>query len=106
MQPEPGVLVWRTPAGRVYTTTPTRYPALQPRSVVGRLLPSVPVTGVCALPQFIDLAEPDQPPGQVTGGVIVSQIGAHPHHIQVAQLRPPACQQPGGPALPGAGQLV
>ncbi len=25
-QPEPGVLVWRTPAGRTYTTTPTRYP--------------------------------------------------------------------------------
>jgi hypothetical protein len=24
-QPEPGVLVWRTPAGRVYTTTPTQY---------------------------------------------------------------------------------
>ena len=24
-QPEPGVLVWRTPAGRTYTTTPTRY---------------------------------------------------------------------------------
>ena len=24
-QPEPGVLVWRTPAGRSYTTTPTRY---------------------------------------------------------------------------------
>jgi Domain of unknown function (DUF222) len=26
-QPEPGVLVWRTPAGRSYTTTPTRYAA-------------------------------------------------------------------------------
>jgi hypothetical protein len=26
-QPEPGVLVWRTPAGRSYTTTPTVYPA-------------------------------------------------------------------------------
>ena len=25
-QPEPGVLVWRTPAGRTYTTTPTEYP--------------------------------------------------------------------------------
>jgi Domain of unknown function (DUF222) len=25
-QPEPGVLVWRTPAGRRYTTTPTEYP--------------------------------------------------------------------------------
>jgi Domain of unknown function (DUF222) len=25
-QPEPGVLVWRTPAGRTYTTTPTVYP--------------------------------------------------------------------------------
>ena len=25
-QPEPGVLVWRTPAGRTYTTTPTQYP--------------------------------------------------------------------------------
>jgi hypothetical protein len=25
-QPEPGVLVWRTPAGRTYTTGPTRYP--------------------------------------------------------------------------------
>jgi hypothetical protein len=25
-QPEPGVLKWRTPAGRTYTTTPTRYP--------------------------------------------------------------------------------
>jgi Domain of unknown function (DUF222) len=26
-QPAPGVLVWRTPAGRTYTTTPTRYAA-------------------------------------------------------------------------------
>jgi hypothetical protein len=26
-QPEPGVLHWRTPAGRTYTTTPTVYPA-------------------------------------------------------------------------------
>ena len=25
-QPEPGVLVWRTPAGRRYATTPTEYP--------------------------------------------------------------------------------
>ena len=25
-QPEPGVLVWHTPAGRTYTTTPTVYP--------------------------------------------------------------------------------
>jgi hypothetical protein len=25
-QPEPGVLVWRTPTGRRYTTTPTEYP--------------------------------------------------------------------------------
>jgi hypothetical protein len=25
-QPEPGVLVWRTPSGRSYTTTPTEYP--------------------------------------------------------------------------------
>jgi hypothetical protein len=25
-QPEPGVLVWRTPAGRTYATTPTKYP--------------------------------------------------------------------------------
>jgi hypothetical protein len=25
-QPEPGVLVWRTPAGRTYATTPTVYP--------------------------------------------------------------------------------
>jgi len=25
-QPEPGVLKWRTPAGRTYTTTPTVYP--------------------------------------------------------------------------------
>jgi Domain of unknown function (DUF222) len=25
-QPEPGVLVWHTPAGRTYTTTPTQYP--------------------------------------------------------------------------------
>ena len=24
-QPEPGVLIWRTPAGRTYTTRPTRY---------------------------------------------------------------------------------
>jgi hypothetical protein len=24
-QPEPGVLVWHTPAGRSYTTTPTQY---------------------------------------------------------------------------------
>jgi hypothetical protein len=26
-QPEPGVLIWRTPAGRSYTTRPTRYPS-------------------------------------------------------------------------------
>ena len=26
-QPEPGVLIWHTPAGRSYTTTPTKYPA-------------------------------------------------------------------------------
>jgi hypothetical protein len=26
-QPEPGVLVWRTPAGRTYTTCPTQYAA-------------------------------------------------------------------------------
>ena len=26
-QPEPGVLVWHTPAGRTYTTTPTQYAA-------------------------------------------------------------------------------
>jgi hypothetical protein len=26
-QPEPGVLVWHTPAGRTYTTTPTKYAA-------------------------------------------------------------------------------
>jgi hypothetical protein len=26
-QPEPGVLVWRTPAGRTYVTGPTQYPA-------------------------------------------------------------------------------
>jgi hypothetical protein len=26
-QPEPGVLVWRTPSGRTYTVTPTVYPA-------------------------------------------------------------------------------
>jgi hypothetical protein len=25
-QPEPGLLVWRTPAGRAYATRPTRYP--------------------------------------------------------------------------------
>jgi hypothetical protein len=25
-QPEPGVLIWRTPAGRTYATGPTRYP--------------------------------------------------------------------------------
>jgi hypothetical protein len=25
-QPEPGVLVWRTPSGRTYTVTPTVYP--------------------------------------------------------------------------------
>jgi hypothetical protein len=25
-QPEPGVLVWRTPAGRTYATIPTEYP--------------------------------------------------------------------------------
>ena len=25
-KPEPGVLVWRAPAGRTYTTEPTRYP--------------------------------------------------------------------------------
>ena len=26
-QPQPGVLVWTTPSGRAYTTTPTRYPS-------------------------------------------------------------------------------
>ena len=26
-QPEPGVLIWRTTAGRTYTTTPTQYAA-------------------------------------------------------------------------------
>jgi hypothetical protein len=26
-QPEPGVLVWHTPTGRNYATTPTQYPA-------------------------------------------------------------------------------
>jgi hypothetical protein len=26
-QPEPGVLIWKTPAGRTYTTTPTSYTA-------------------------------------------------------------------------------
>ncbi len=26
-QPEPGVLIWRTPAGRTYATRPTQYPA-------------------------------------------------------------------------------
>ncbi len=26
-QPEPGVLIWRTPAGRTYVTRPTQYPA-------------------------------------------------------------------------------
>jgi len=26
-QPEPGILRWRTPSGRTYTTTPTQYPA-------------------------------------------------------------------------------
>jgi hypothetical protein len=26
-QPEPGVLIWHTPAGRTYTTTPTQYAA-------------------------------------------------------------------------------
>ena len=25
-QPEPGLLVWRVPSGRIYTTTPTEYP--------------------------------------------------------------------------------
>jgi len=25
-QPEPGVLIWRTPSGRTYATTPTVYP--------------------------------------------------------------------------------
>ncbi len=25
-QPEPGVLLWRTPRGRTYATTPTQYP--------------------------------------------------------------------------------
>ncbi|HEV3291755.1 MAG TPA: hypothetical protein VG123_22480, partial [Streptosporangiaceae bacterium] len=25
-QPEPGVLIWHTPSGRSYITTPTRYP--------------------------------------------------------------------------------
>jgi hypothetical protein len=24
-QPEPGILTWRVPSGRTYTTTPTRY---------------------------------------------------------------------------------
>jgi hypothetical protein len=26
-QPEPGLLIWKTPAGRTYATTPTEYPA-------------------------------------------------------------------------------
>jgi hypothetical protein len=26
-QPEPGVLIWHTPAGRTYVTRPTQYPA-------------------------------------------------------------------------------
>jgi len=26
-QPEPGVLIWRTPTGRIYATTPTVYAA-------------------------------------------------------------------------------
>ncbi len=26
-QPQPGVMIWHTPAGRTYTTTPTQYPA-------------------------------------------------------------------------------
>lgn len=26
-QPEPGLLIWRTPSGRSYSTTPTRYPS-------------------------------------------------------------------------------
>jgi hypothetical protein len=25
-QPEPGILIWRTPAGRIYTTSPIEYP--------------------------------------------------------------------------------
>ena len=25
-KPEPGILQWRTPSGRTYTTTPTEYP--------------------------------------------------------------------------------
>ena len=25
-QPEPGILIWRTPSGRSYATTPTEYP--------------------------------------------------------------------------------
>jgi hypothetical protein len=25
-QPQPGILIWRTPAGRRHATTPTRYP--------------------------------------------------------------------------------
>jgi hypothetical protein len=28
-QPEPGVMTWRTPSGRTYTTEPTRYPCLR-----------------------------------------------------------------------------
>jgi hypothetical protein len=28
-QPQPGILVWRTPSGRSYVTTPTVYPDLR-----------------------------------------------------------------------------
>ena len=36
-QPEPGVLVWRTPAGRTYATTPTVYPTLPASAVIARV---------------------------------------------------------------------
>jgi len=34
-QPEPGVLKWRTPSGRIYVTTPTEYPVQERRCAAG-----------------------------------------------------------------------
>jgi hypothetical protein len=61
-------------------------------SAVGQSLLGVLVAGVCALPQFAGLTAPGQPASKPAGGVIVSQVGEHAHHIQVAEPRPPACQ--------------
>jgi hypothetical protein len=50
------------------------------------------VPGVCALSQFVDLAAPGQPAGQLPPCDIITQIGEHAHHVYVAQLGPPACE--------------